>query len=74
MIVTDINMPDMNGYELAKGIRAAEGDTDKRVTIIALTANVGPDEEQICREAGMDDYLAKPVDFAVLKKKLAQWS
>lgn len=73
IIVTDINMPGIDGYELARTIRAEEAGAEPRVAIIALTANTGPDEAQRCKDAGMDDYLAKPVDFMLLKKKLAEW-
>lgn len=51
-------MPEMNGYDSTKAIRAFE--TDKNVPIIALTAGTLKDEKEKCLEAGMNDYVPKP--------------
>lgn len=74
VVLTDINMPGIDGYELARRIRAAEAGGANRVAIVALTANAAGDELQRCRDAGMDDCIVKPVDFMTLKTKLAEWS
>jgi len=74
ILITDCNMPEMNGYELTRRIRELEATKgDKRIPIIACTANALGGEAEICFAAGMDDYLAKPVELNELKKKLDQW-
>jgi two-component system sensor histidine kinase/response regulator len=72
LLLTDLHMPEMDGYELAISIRAAENDT-RHMPIIALTANALRDEAENCRSAGMDDYLAKPARLADLKAMLEKW-
>jgi signal transduction histidine kinase/CheY-like chemotaxis protein/HPt (histidine-containing phosphotransfer) domain-containing protein len=74
ILITDCNMPEMNGYELTRRIRELEATNgDKRIPIIACTANALAGEAEICFAAGMDDYLAKPVELNELSKKLDHW-
>ena len=74
LVVTDCNMPEMDGYELARRIRDLESTAaGGRMPIIACTANALRGEAEACFEAGMDDYLAKPVGLAELQSKLSQW-
>jgi two-component system, NarL family, sensor histidine kinase EvgS len=74
ILITDCNMPEMNGYELTRCIRELEAaNGKKRIPIIACTANALGGEAEICFAAGMDDYLAKPVELSELAKKLDQW-
>ena len=74
LIITDCHMPEMDGYELTRNIRAIEQHTgSKRIPIIAWTANVLAEEEQRCRAAGMDDLLTKPTELAELRAKLLNW-
>jgi PAS domain S-box-containing protein len=74
IVITDCNMPEMDGYELARSIRRLESaNGGKRTPIIACTANALGGEAENCFAAGMDDYLAKPVELAALLKKLDQW-
>ena len=72
LLLTDLHMPQMDGYTLAAAVRAEEA-AGSRLPIIALTANALRDEELRCREAGMDGYLTKPLRLAQLKSALAAW-
>ncbi|MGG7054422.1 ATP-binding protein [Nitrosomonas sp. ANs5] len=74
LLLTDVHMPLMDGYALSAAIRAEEARTDRgHLPIIALTADVLQGEIDHCKAAGMDDYLAKPVQLAVLQKMLQKW-
>lgn len=67
-------MPEMDGYELARVFRGIESENGlKRTPIIACTANAMQDEAEACFAAGMDDYLAKPVELKELMNKLDRW-
>lgn len=61
LILMDIQMPIMNGYETAKNIREYEKKNNKQVPIIALTAYAMQSDREKCIDAGMDDYMSKPV-------------
>jgi signal transduction histidine kinase/ligand-binding sensor domain-containing protein/DNA-binding NarL/FixJ family response regulator len=71
IILMDCQMPVMDGYQAARQIRVREGGAS-RVLIIALTADAMQGAEQQCREAGMDDYLTKPLDRGRLTDTLAR--
>jgi signal transduction histidine kinase/DNA-binding response OmpR family regulator len=75
MLMTDCQMPLMNGYELATAWRQHEADTQRgtRLPIIAMTANALDGEIERCREAGMDDYLSKPLQLRQLEEKVRAW-
>ena len=66
LLLLDIQMPEMNGYEVAAAIRQAEHQTDTHLPIIALTALAMPGDEQKCLAAGMDAYISKPIRMAQL--------
>ncbi|MFI7800579.1 sensor histidine kinase RcsC [Pseudomonas sp. DD1] len=70
LLLTDVNMPRMNGYDLAVAIRAEEDDRP----IIGITANAMSDEEDRCKAAGMDTWLVKPVQLRTLWDSLARLS
>ena len=75
MLMTDCQMPLMNGYELAAAWRKHEADTQRsaRLPIIAMTANALDGEIERCHEAGMDDYLSKPLQLRQLEEKVRAW-
>jgi signal transduction histidine kinase/HPt (histidine-containing phosphotransfer) domain-containing protein/ActR/RegA family two-component response regulator len=74
MVVTDVHMPRLDGYGLAIAIRRFEAETGRpRTPIMALTANVTQGEPQRCRDAGMDDFAAKPTTIPLLAAKLRSW-
>ena len=60
LILMDVQMPVMNGYEATKIIREMENEKGIRTPIIALTAFAMESDRDLCIEAGMDDYIAKP--------------
>ena len=74
-VLADIHMPRMDGYELARRIRAAEAARPggARTPVIAVTANAMKGEEERCLAAGMDAYLAKPLNIDWLRTTLLRW-
>jgi len=72
LLLCDCHMPGMDGFELTRLIRESEKD-GARMPIIAVTANAVPGEAMRCRAAGMDDYLAKPIEIGALQAKLNRW-
>ena len=74
LLLTDLHMPEMDGYQLTAAIRLAEqGKGKARAPIIAFTANALKGEAEHCRAVGMDDYLSKPVQLAHLNAILQKW-
>ena len=68
VILMDIMMPVMNGYEATKMIRSLEREDAKTIPIIAMTANAFTEDRLKAKEAGMDEHIAKPVDPELLVK------
>jgi signal transduction histidine kinase/DNA-binding response OmpR family regulator/HPt (histidine-containing phosphotransfer) domain-containing protein len=74
LILLDLQMPVMDGFETARAIRAGEaGEANRRRPIIALSAHVMTGIRERCREAGMDDYIAKPLDPAAFADLVERW-
>ena len=74
VILMDVSMPVMNGYEATQAIRAFEDKTGQTPTpIIAATAHALKQDEERCLEAGMDDYISKPISIKGLKDVLMKW-
>ncbi|MBI2800700.1 MAG: PAS domain S-box protein [Gammaproteobacteria bacterium] len=72
LLLTDLHMPEMDGYELCAAIRQEESAT-QHLPIIAFTANALKGEATRCRQAGMDDYVSKPVPIEALRSVLEKW-
>jgi CheY-like chemotaxis protein len=70
MIFMDLQMPEMDGLEASRQIRALDTPRAKSVPIIAMTANVFREDIENCLAAGMNDHLGKPLDMDVLFEKL----
>ncbi|MFO1081639.1 MAG: PAS-domain containing protein [Reyranellaceae bacterium] len=75
LVLTDIHMPDMDGFELTRHIRAEEalGGAGRHTPIIALTANALKGEADRCAAAGMDGYLTKPLTLDRLRAEIERW-
>ncbi len=74
LILMDCHMPIMNGYDASKAIRQFESQHNKeRTPIIAMTANVMQGARDECLEAGMDEYMSKPISKKVLGEVLIKW-
>jgi CheY-like chemotaxis protein len=70
-ILMDCQMPELDGYSAARQIRQQEVQ-GKRTRIVAVTANAMEGDRQRCLDAGMDDYLAKPIRFEELQRVIAR--
>jgi PAS domain S-box-containing protein len=74
IVLTDCQMPEVDGYELTQTIRKEEKDKDKKRTpIIAITGNALVGDAEHCLAAGMDDFLSKPLKMEALRRILIKW-
>jgi diguanylate cyclase (GGDEF)-like protein len=73
IVLMDIQMPHMDGYQTTAHIREHEAGGDRRTPIVAMTAHVGPAERQRCLDADMDDYMSKPLSLTRLEAVLQRW-
>ena len=71
VILMDMQMPEMNGYDATVAIRSEERGTGRRIPIIAMTAEAMKGDREHCLEAGMDDYISKPFDPESLYRVVA---
>ena len=72
LILMDVQMPIMNGYEATRRIRAMEDPAIRNIPIIAMTANAFEEDRQEALRAGMNEHIAKPVDVQKLKEAIAR--
>jgi PAS domain S-box-containing protein len=74
LVLLDVSMPDIDGLEVARRIRAHERATGAaRLLLVAVTAHAYPEDRRRCLEAGMDDFLPKPVSLDALSSMLSRW-
>jgi CheY-like chemotaxis protein len=73
LVLMDVLMPKMDGFEATQIIRKKEQNTERRIPIIAITALAMKGDKQKCLAAGMDDYISKPVNFEKLAELLDKW-
>ena len=73
LVLVDIRMPVMNGYEATKAIRALTARDDNDLPIIAMTADAFSDDVQVCLECGMNVHAAKPLDILVLMNLISRF-
>ncbi|TWU36128.1 PAS domain-containing protein [Novipirellula artificiosorum] len=71
LVLMDVQMPEMDGLEATKAIRNAEKETGKHMPIIAMTAHAMKGDREGCIDAGMDEYVPKPIRMAMLFEKIA---
>jgi CheY-like chemotaxis protein len=72
LVLMDCHLPELDGFEATRQIRQLDGEA-ARTPIIALTASAYAADRQRCLAAGMDDYLAKPITFALFASTLKRW-
>jgi PAS domain S-box-containing protein len=73
MILMDVSMPEMNGLEATSRIREAEEESERRTPVVGVTAHALKGDRERCLEAGMDDYLSKPISPKALLEKIDHW-
>lgn len=74
LILMDVMMPHLNGYEAAKQIRNSHKQDAKTIPIFAMTANAFMEDKQKCYEAGMNEHIAKPLDVNALLEKIQKYT
>jgi CheY-like chemotaxis protein len=73
IILMDVSMPVMNGHQATQKIRELEERTGTHTPIIGVTAHALESDRELCFQAGMDDYLSKPISPEALEDKIRTW-
>jgi CheY-like chemotaxis protein/HPt (histidine-containing phosphotransfer) domain-containing protein len=73
-VLMDVQMPDMDGFEATRRIRQWEQEQGRHIPILAMTAHALKGDRELCLEAGMDDYVTKPLEPKVLFAALDRWT
>ena len=73
LILMDVQMPVMNGYDATKKIRRMDDPQKANIPIVAMTANAFSEDKQVALDAGMNDHIAKPIDMSVLVPTLRKY-
>jgi len=73
LILMDVQMPGMTGYESTRSIRMVKTGNAKKIPIIAMTANVFREDIELCKAAGMNGHIGKPIDFDILLDTLDKY-
>ena len=74
MILMDIQMPIMNGYEATKRIRSLKDKNKSQIPIIAMTANAFEEDKKMALTSGMNDHVAKPIDMNILLPTIMKYA
>ena len=74
LVFMDLSMPGVSGLEATRQIRAQEEDGTSRIPIVALTAHTYAEDIERCREAGMDDFVSKPIKERELRSTISKWT
>jgi len=74
LIIMDVQMPEMDGYEATRTIRAMNTPRAKDIPIVAMTANAFKEDVDRCLAAGMNDHLAKPIDEKSVLEKIVHYT
>ena len=73
VLITDLHMPEVDGYQLVEGIREGEKDTEKHLPVIVMTADVQMGQRDIYMRHGFDEALLKPVSLGQMRRLLVRW-
>ncbi len=74
LILMDVQMPVMDGFEATRIIRIDESNDNMRIPIVAMTAHALHEDRKRCMDAGMDDYISKPIKIAALLEMIEKWT